>query len=428
MAMTNPDCIASAEAPLPVATARAENRWGRKVKSFTLALLVIALAASPMASWAAFSNMYVFGDSLSDNGNLYGWTDAPNPVTDGNPIPVTQLNGMALYSQGRFQNGESYSELLWSGLRSSGHLQASGDLTPRGLKPGFPPGLNEVGAAGTNYAVGGARSRYHRFDLGTGLPQGPSPWFYPFSLRGQFEQFNADLGGRADPNALYVVWSGSNDLADALQFGGDPGQRIKDALEDLGAVLVGLVNSGARNLLVPNLPDLGLVPEVKNNPNPSASDIATALSEAYNDQLGKALDRLRQVPAVNLYDYDTFGFLRLAAEFPADFGFTNTADPCLQGLFVAPPPVGAVTVCGNPDEYLFWDTLHPSAKTHELLALGMLAAIPEPGTTLLLGIGLVAYGLRTRRKRGAEAERLRSIAEESFPGYIRVSPHAFHAG
>jgi len=99
---------------------------------------IAAIALSmPAVALAGFSTMYVFGDSLSDNGNLYNWTDAPNPITAGNPIPVTGLPGIPvpLYSAGRFENGKSYSELLWTGLQSTGHMGATGDLTPRGLRP-----------------------------------------------------------------------------------------------------------------------------------------------------------------------------------------------------------------------------------------------------------------------------------------------------
>jgi len=279
-------------------------------------------------------------------------------------------------------------------------LQTTGDLTPRGLQPGFPPDLDPNPPAGTNYAVGGARSRYHVFDVGADLPPVGQPpgaaTFYPFSLLGQFEQFTADFGGLADPDALYVVWSGSNDLGDALRLGLALGPaaaqaRVQEALADVTLVLGGLAAAGAESLLVPNLPDLGLVPFV--NTNPVASAAATGLSAAYNTALGAILDGLLLAdPSLTVYTLDIFALVQMMANNPASFGFTNVADPCLQGLYVAPPPTGPVSVCGNPDEYLFWDIIHPTAKTHAILAAEMQAAIPEPATILLIGLGLVALG------------------------------------
>lgn len=385
---------------------------------------VAAIALSmPVAASAGFSNMYVLGDSLSDNGNLYNWTDAPNPVTGGNPIPVTDFGPISpLYATGRFENGKSYSELLWSGLQSAGHLAASGDLTPRGLKPWGPPAIDPNPPAGTNYAVGGARSRYHSFDVGAGLPPVglPTPGspgsalFSPFSLRGQFNQFVADSGGVADPKALFTVWSGSNDVGDVVKLyaagkSSEGATRLTEAIQDIGFVLGGLVASGVDYLLVPNVPDLGLVPET--NGNPLASALATALSRAYDVALAGILDTLSALnPDVTVYRFDSFGFLREVTASPGDFGFTNVKDPCLVGLFVSPPPTGPVSVCGNRDDYLFWDTIHPSARAHEFLAARMLEAVPEPATVLLVGIGLAAFGVRTRRNRQVATAHVASVA------------------
>lgn len=376
-------------------------------------LTALALSA-PVSALAGYSNLYVLGDSLSDNGNLYQWTGTLNPKTGNIAIPLSPP-----YSEGRFQNGPSYSELLWKGLQDTNHLSTSGDLTPRGLKPytdaPVGAGLDTGAPDGTNYAVGGARSRYHNFDLpAAGLP--PVTWplppapaaatYYQFSLRGQFDQYNFDHNNAADPGALYVVWSGSNDVGDALQLVGQNGDplnpfawaqaRMAEALGDVRDVLVGLVLEGAENLLVPNVPDLGLVPRL--NSSPPAAGAATALSMAYNASLNQILAGLYGInPHLNIYGFDSFGLLQQAVAAPQDFGFSNVKDACLTGLFVAPPPTGSVSVCGTPDEYLFWDEIHPSAHTHRVLAQGMLTAVPEPATSLLLAISVVGFLLGTRR-------------------------------
>ncbi len=281
------------------------------MRRYLIGCLAAIALSMPVAALASFSNMFVLGDSLSDNGNLYGWTGVANPVTGGvdpvtglpnsgtpTPIPLSPPYSYSPPpgSPGTFQNGPSYSQLLWTGLQAANHLPVAGDLTPRGLLPWGPPALDPNPPAGTNYAVGGARSRYHRFDLSTDpttglllppvtMPLGAAT-FYPFSLRGQFDQFAADVSGIVDPNALFVVWSGSNDVGDALLLfdptAADPfanvNLRMQEALQDVGVVLGSLVAAGAEYLLVPNVPDLGLTPEL--NGSPGAAFLATSLSAA----------------------------------------------------------------------------------------------------------------------------------------------------
>ncbi len=65
---------------------------------------------------------------------------------------------------------------------------------------------------------------------------------------------------------------------------------------------------------------------------------------------------------------------------PGAFGFTNVTDPCFNG----------VTVCANPNQYLFWDVAHPTARGHQLLGAPFAAAVPEPSSVVLLAVGVAA--------------------------------------
>lgn len=341
------------------------------------AVFALALGLSAPASAGPFSNLYVFGDSLSDNGNLYAWTDNPNPVTGGIPIPVP-----AYYAAGRFQNGPSYAELLWE------QLGLAGDLTPSLL-------------GGTNYAVGGARSRYHNFDLdAVGLPPAGPAAFEAFGLVAQFGQYRSVHGMTADPDALYVVWGGSNDIQDVLALAGAGNvsgaqSRLVQAVGDVASVVAGLAADGARQILVPTVPDLGLVPAVR---AAGAQAAGSFFSQAFNDALDQALAGLAADPGLDIVRYDVFDLLREIAANPGAFGLANVGDPCLQNFYVAAAlvPSQPVTTCGAPDEHLFWDIVHPSARTHEILAQAMREAVPEPAGLWLLGIGLAGL-FATRR-------------------------------
>jgi|SRR5688572_4842539 len=114
---------------------------------------------------------------------------------------------------------------------------------------------------------------------------------------------------------------------------------------------------------------------------------------AFNTNLATQLAMLDSmlVAEITLFDNDA-AFQRLLAD-PAAFGITNTTEPCVN--------LAANTVCTNPDQYLFWDGAHPTARALEILAREMRRAlIAEPGTLVLIGLGLLVIGLVHRRRRG----------------------------
>jgi len=329
----------------------------------------------------AYSTMYVFGDSLSDNGNLFAATQGTVPTPD-------------YYDNGRFLNGRSYSELLWD------KLALPGDLTPV-----------YQGTGGTNYAVGGARSRYHAGDVVGGLPPAVGTATKPFSLLDQITMYEADTPGVSDSNALYLLWLGSNDLFDILSVaaapsGGDTAAAalMGQSLADIQSSLNTLIASGARQFLLPSLPDIGLTPEIRALDAfiPGIATGATDLTRSYNAQLDLIFNTFLGIPGIDIVRFDGFGFLQDAVANATEMGFSNVTDACLIGVFVV-KPTGAVSECTTPQSYLFWDQIHPSALAHQYLAAGMYDAVPEPAPMLLLGAGLVLLLLGPGRRRAAAA-------------------------
>lgn len=297
----------------------------------------LALAAAPAFAQgdSPYSNTVFFGDSLTDAGYF-------RPV-------LLQVVGPSGALIGKFTTNPG---LVWSEYLAQYY---GTDASPNGN-----------GQSGDNYAAGGARVGV---DTAGGL--GPIP-----SLATQMNNYLAANGGRADPNALYTVWGGANDVFAVVA---DPSQAqaiIGGAVTAQVTIVGTLQAAGAQYVLVPNLPDIGLTPSFRAG-GAAAMGQGTALAAAYNDALygGLAASGLRVIPV------DTFHFLQEVVADPGFYGFANVTS---AGCGVQPAPAGDSSLFCNPGSYvdpsaqtsyLFADGVHPSAAGQQAiaqLALGML--------------------------------------------------------
>lgn len=300
-----------------------------------------------------FDNIYVLGDSLSDQGNLL----AATALIPGAPLLPDPLH----YFDGRFSNGPNYVDVLAQQL---------------GLSSG--PSL----LGGNNFAFGGARTTSNFAD--SFFPPGLFPW----SLNAETAAFAARHVN--DPNGLYIVFSGSNDIGDIVGLGLDPATVMTTLLNGIDNAIAAFRLAGAQTILVPNVPDLGLEPAFAGNAAGAAA--ATALSQQY-DALLQA--QLAAIAGVNIIAFDTFDWSRTVVNDPGAFGLSNVTIPCYSG-FILPDPTA--TTCPDPDDYLFWDIEHPTSAGQALFAaqvLQDLVPVPEPSPLSLFVVGaLVCCGVR----------------------------------
>lgn len=320
----------------------------------------LALAAAPVFA-QTYSQTIFFGDSLTDSGTFRpGLIQAVGP------------SGALL---GKFTTNPN---LVWSEyLADYYHSNARPSNTP--------------GQGGNNYAVGGARNNVN----------GVSPFGAIPSLSAQIATHLNARGGRADANALYTVWGGANDLF-AITPTMTPAQiqtAIGSAVSAQVANVAALENAGARYVLVPTVPDLGLTPQYRAN---GAQGIAfgTTLSTGYNTALfgGLASANLRVIPL------DTFHLLGEIIANPAPYGIRNTTGvACLT----QPAPAGGSSLFCNPnsyaapdapDAYVFADGVHPSAKAHAILADYTISILEAPRQLAVLPHSAAVVG-RSRADR-----------------------------
>ncbi len=312
-----------------------------------------------------FSKIYVFGDSLSDPGNLFQTTLSVQPFEKlfGLDIPVVPDTPFSF--GGRFSNGPVWVENLASNLGLN--LTPSTELSI--LNPflpipspitidfnGFQPSLKVSpffqGATTTqsvNFAFGAATTGQNgTAEFGDFIP----------GLQQQVEWFVNDhllAGQPADPDALNIIWAGANDYL------GLPNPNPVDTVGNISTSIISLFDLGARNFLVPNLPDLGQIP-LASTLEPIAATQLSALTEAHNLLLDQTIDALtRSLNDINIIQLDINSLFERAILTPSEFGLTNVSDPFINPITGSP---GA----GNPDQYLFWDLIHPTARVHDIVA------------------------------------------------------------
>lgn len=325
----------------------------------SIVVVCAALLCAAGAHASLFNQFVIFGDSLSDNGNVY--------IATGGAQPAPPLYTPGSFTDGPLTNPPGTAGGIWDV-----------DLSALLGEPVAQPFL----AGGTNYAVGGAQVL-----APVSTPYGTIP-----SLEQQVGLYLTSTGGVANPNNLYILWGGANDLYSAVETPGatpaDIAATETAAINSLAADIEALAAAGAKDFLWLNLPQLASTPRGAADPLNGA--LSTASTQfAANVTTQTAL--LQQLLGINIADVDVYGLYQSILADPSAYHYVNVTTPA-QGLNV------------NPDQYLFWDLAsHPTTTGHRLIALAAEDAVmttfaPEPATCAFAALGLAFLLARRRRK------------------------------
>ena len=337
-------------------------------------VLVFILGFSVSAWGQNFSDIVVFGDSLSDSGNFGSLRPLPPGSSfTTNPDPV-------------------WSEIVAETFGVSG--------------------MNDL-AGGSNYAFAGACMN----------PATPCT-VLSTPVTEQITKYFFKSNERADPNALYVIWGGANDVSDSAE--NDPpnaGRHTLAAARVSVAQIRRLQDAGARQVLAFNMPDISKAPYAVNR-GQAAQGALTQLVAAYNEALYAGIRESEDgIIPVNIH-----AFFNEIVENPGTYGFLNAT-----GTACGEPDAGSAVslVCGpqgsgypvtdksgENQQYLFADRSHPSGVMHAMIASTVTSTLAAPVQVSLASEGGVE--MANIHRSAVSAERMTDLGLDRSVGSWRA--------
>jgi phospholipase/lecithinase/hemolysin len=294
---------------------------------------------SVVTSASSLNQMVVFGDSLSDNGNLYEFMKHQLPLSPP-------------YFKGRFSNGPVWVELI--------------------MEHYFPgKGKEHL----LDYAYGGAGVLSDDEDEDT-----------LFTLRREIDSYFLTHENKAEENSLYVVWIGSNNYMAAPE---EADAEVDKVIFGIQKGLELLAKNGAKHILVVNVPNLGRIPAAR---YAETIERLTYLSSRHNLILERKVEELkkRYQDIQWLYFNVNLVFDDMTIH-PELYGFSNVTDTCYEELMDVNVStdqksvlkmVASIKLPMQADActgFLFFDPVHPTDAAHELMASRSIALFAQEG-------------------------------------------------
>ncbi|KAJ2719187.1 hypothetical protein GGI07_005372 [Coemansia sp. Benny D115] len=271
-------------------------------------------------------NLIIFGNSLSDVGN------------------AAALTHTQAYWEGRYSNSYVWNEYVAKMLgmnlvnKAYGGATSNNDLSPATAGDISIPSLHD--------------------QVVTYLQQNPKP-----------SQFNLD-------NDVIEIEIGGNDIlhraAQLLTGAVDVTSFAQQLAASISSDIKALIDAGYKNINLWNLPAVDKTPALNSL---GAGALAKPLVAALNNAIKTAvLAVATSEGATGVHVFDVNGLMEqaLKPEVLSALGITDSTDACVSQVG------GTTTVCTNPDEYFFYDAVHPASRMHYLWGIAAAALTRNP--------------------------------------------------
>lgn len=340
----------------------------RYLRSAILASMAAICFALPMSASAlqfnAISQVYFFGDSLTDS----GFNNFANAIVNPSKAPTFTTYGGYTWAQYVARDVKGFTLPTLFPAPIAGPDTITNNTTPTNGSSG---GAVDPVLTGVDFACGGSTTN----STGFGVPWAPS-------LVQQVTQFLSTQPSTLDPNAVYFIWSGANDVFTTLAQVPAPTElqlltTVNTAAINIASQVSRLAARGAKRFVVISLPSLGSTPFALQlaQADPTIPGVLKNLSFTFDSMLNTQLGRIIQTQHVKVLYIDVYTLLQsVIATTQAgkpyvingnSFTFVNYDTPACGS---AP---GAALSCPSsaPTNYIFADNVHPSGMAHRIISL-----------------------------------------------------------
>ncbi|KAJ3689694.1 hypothetical protein LUZ61_018858 [Rhynchospora tenuis] len=325
---------------------------------FTIGIVSILLAVTKAKETVP---IFVFGDSLADNGNN---NNLNVPLIDKSNFPYNGIDFPGGDATGRFSNGFNSADFIAQLLGFSIGPPSYASIT----KPCQM--LN-----GVNFASGGSGIQDY---TGPGTINMATQIKYFQNVTQVLQQnLGRNQAKRKIAASLFVIVTANNDMFEYFYATGAANstineQFINNLVDRFIQHLTSLYNSGARKFYIAGTAQVGCVPFLTSrNPAGTCIDIMNQLSMQYNTI---ALLRVKQLSSqLRGMRYSYSNVYRMASDIrenPNSFGITDLQSACCGGGKFNGEVQCTVnaTFCANRDNHFFWDWFHPTQAVSRIIS------------------------------------------------------------